>query len=274
MTTTASVTIEKDVVFGTGGGRELHCNVHRPIDPSVKQTALVFFHGGGFVGGSKDTIDARVGHFANLGYVCVAAEYRLSREARWPSQVHDAKAAIRWTHENAGSLGIDPDRVGVVGFSAGGLLALVSAGSAGRSGLEGDGGSASATSKVAACLAYYASIDLPRPRDGEHPLMPSGADEAAYENARPGTYVSSSFPPTVLFHGTADVTIPMDSSVRFFNKLLAAGVPAEFHAVEGAPHAFDRHEELGEACAHFGDLFIDRHVINPRTYPPFEPGGR
>lgn len=273
MATTTSVSIQRDVVFGSGGGRELHCNVHTPSDTTVKKTALVFFHGGGFIGGNKDGIDARVGHFANLGYVCVAAEYRLSKEARWPEQIHDAKAAIRWTHENAGSLGIERDRVGVVGFSAGGLLALVCAGSAGVVGLEGDGGNSAAESTVAACLAYYASIDLPRPADGEHALMPSGAQEGAYDVARPGTYVSGSFAPTMLFHGTADITIPMDSSVRFFNKLQDAGVPAEFHAIEGVPHAFDRHAELGEACAGFGDLFIDRHVINPRTYPPFAPGG-
>ena len=103
--------------------------------------------------------------------------------------------------------------------------------------------------------------------------MASGANESAYEVARPGTYVSPSFAPTVLFHGTADVTIPMDSSVRFFNKLQDAEVPTEFHAIEGVPHAFDRHAELGEACASFADLFIDRHVINPRTYPPFAPSG-
>ena len=274
MATTTSVNIQRDIVFGTGGGRELHCNVHTPADPAVKNTALVFFHGGGFVGGSKDSIDARVGYFANLGYVCVAAEYRLSKEARWPEQIYDAKAAVRWTHDNAGSLGVEPERVGVVGFSAGGLLALTCAGTPGRAELEGDGGSASASSAVAVCLSYYSSIDIPQPTDGEHPLMQPGADNATFDLARPTTYVSPSFAPTVLFHGTADVTIPMGSSVRFFNKLREAGVPAEFHAIEGVPHAFDRHAELGEAAANFADLFIDRHVINPRTYPPFSPGGR
>jgi acetyl esterase/lipase len=273
MATTTSVSIQRDVVFGTGGGRELRCNIHTPSETSVKQTALVFFHGGGFVGGTKDTIDARVGHFANLGYVCIAAEYRLSPEARWPEQIHDAKAALRWTHESAGSLGVKSDRVGIVGFSAGGLLALTCAGTADSAELGGTGGHASAASDVAVCLSYYSSIEIPRAADGEHPLMQPGADDAMFESARPTSYVTSSFAPTILFHGTGDVNIPLGSSLRFFNQLQDAGVPAEFHAIQGVPHAFDRHAELGEACASFADLFIDRHVINPRTYPPFKPGG-
>jgi acetyl esterase/lipase len=264
----AQVAIERDVVFGVGGERELHCNVHSPAGGGDKRTALVFFHGGGFVGGSKDSIDARVGHYAELGYVCVAAEYRLAPDAKWPSQIHDAKAAIRWTRANAESLGVDPARIGVAGFSAGGLLALVAAGTPDQPELEGDGGNASVSSAVAACLAYYPAVHMGLDSP-DHPLMPAGSGEAEWERVRPTTYVSATFRPTVLFHGTADVTIPMESSVRFFDKLREAGVPAEFHAIDGAPHAFDRHAELGEACAHFADLFIDRHVINPRVYPPF-----
>ena len=70
------------------------------------------------------------------------------------------------------------------------------------------------------------------------------------------------------------MNIPIESSVRFYNKLREAGVPTEFHAIDGLPHVFDQHAELGEAAANFADLFIDRHVINPRTYPPFTPSAR
>ena len=263
-------TIEKDVVFGRGGDRDLTCNVHIPAPGGDKRTALVFLHGGGFTAGSKDAIEARVGYYAALGYVCVAADYRLAPEATWPAQIHDSKAAIRWTRENARSLNIDPARIGVVGFSAGGLMALVSAGTPNRAELEGEDGSQAVGSEVAACLAYYPSIAVGRPSGGgDHPLMPEGSNEQAYNRARPASYVSSAFAPTVLFHGTADTTIPLESSIQLFDGLRDAGASVELHAIDGAYHAFDRHVELGEACAALADLFIDRHVINPRVYPPF-----
>ena len=264
------ITIERDVRYGTGGGRDLHCNIHRPSDQRGKGAAIVFFHGGGFVAGNKDSIDARVGVFAQLGYVCIAAEYRLAAEAQWPAQINDAKASIRWTRANAGALDIDPGRISVVGFSAGGLLSLVAAGSLDNEDLEGDGGNAGVSSKVAACLAYYPAINL----SAQHPLAPAIDYEAFRTQSNPRTHVSAAWPPTILFHGTEDITIPLESSIDFFSELRAAGVPAELHAIQGVPHAFDRHSEIGEACAILGDLFLSRHVITPRTYPPFQPGER
>ncbi len=264
------ITIERDVRFGTGAGRDLHCNIHRPADQRGKQAALIFFHGGAFIAGSKDSIDARVAAFAQHGYVCIAAEYRLATEAKWPAQINDAKACIRWTRANAGALSIDPGRIGVVGFSAGGLLSLVAAGAPDDDDLEGDGGNAGVSSKVATCLAYYPAINL----SAEHPMTPEHGADAFRTQSNPNTHVSAGWPPTMLFHGTEDVTIPLESSIAFFEKLRAAQVPAEMHAIDGVPHAFDRHPELAEACAMLGDLFLERHVINPRTYPPFQPGGR
>ena len=127
---------------------------------------------------------------------------------------------------------------------------------------------------MAACLAYYPSINVPRPASGDHPLFNDDSTDGDYESARPVTYASASAPPTVLFHGTADVTIPLESSVGYFNLLRALDVPVELHCIDGVPHAFDRHADLGTAAAVAADLFIDRHVINPRTYPPFQSGER
>src|SRR5205085_1441463 len=89
--------------------------------------------------------------------------------------------------------------------------------------------------------------------------------------AMPGTYIKS-FPPTIMFHGLADVTVPPESSQQFLQLLREAGIPAELHTFAGVPHEFDQHPEFADATADLADFFLERHVINPRTYPPFGAG--
>lgn len=262
--------MDKDIVFGSGGGRPLLCDVYTPPEHRHKHAALVFLHGGGFTGGSKDGIEERVGHYAALGYTCIASEYRLSDEARWPAQIHDAKAAVRWVRTNATLLDVDPEKVSAVGFSAGGLLALLLASSADKPGLEGEGGNASTDSSVAACVAYYPVIEIEPHADGSgHPLMPVGSREPAYKTVRPTSYLSAGCAPTAILHGTADSTVPFESSQRYFEQLRALGVSAELHALDGLHHIFDRYSELGAAAAVMGDMFLHRTVVAPREYPAF-----
>jgi dipeptidyl aminopeptidase/acylaminoacyl peptidase len=96
--------------------------------------------------------------------------------------------------------------------------------------------------------------------------MPAGSDEAAHRAASPLSYIAAGFPPTVIFHGTADTTIPLDSSERLFKQLRESRVPAEFHAIEGVPHVFDSNKEFADSAAALADFFIDRHVIRPRPW--------
>jgi acetyl esterase/lipase len=269
-----SSSIEKDVVFGKAGDMPLRLDIYRPPAGTAKGMATIHIHGGGFVNGSKDTLAARVAPFAALGYVAIPVQYRLAGAAKWPAQIHDIKAAIRWTRANAKSLGIDPEKIAVVGYSAGGHLALFAAGTANRPEFEGSNGTPGAGTQLAACCAYYAAADVRPQADGSpHVLLPAGSNEAAHRAAAPATYIAKGFPPTVLFHGTADVTVPLESSQRFFKQLLDAQVPAELHAYEGVPHAFDSNADFAKVAAEAADFFIDRKVLHPRTYPPFGGGG-
>jgi acetyl esterase/lipase len=271
------MTVEKDIIFGKGGGIDLRLDIYRPPRGAEQRMATIHLHGGGFSAGSKDTLSERIRPFAARGYVAIAAQYRLTGQAKWPALIHDVKAAIRWTRANAQSLGIDPGRIALVGYSAGGHLALFAAGTPGRAEFEGEGGNAGVGTKVAACFAYYPATEIRPGRGGAaNNLLPEGSNEAAHRAASPTTYIAAGFPPTAIFHGTEDVTIPLESSERLFAQLRGAKVPAELHVFDGVPHAFDNHPEFAEACAGLADLFLDRHVINPRTYPPFgaRGGGR
>jgi acetyl esterase/lipase len=261
------VAVEKDVVFGKGGDIDLKLDIYRPPAGVQKRMATIHFHGGGFAGGNKESLSERVRPFAALGYVAIAAQYRLSGQAGFPALVHDAKAAIRWTRANAQRLGIDPQRIAVVGYSAGGYHALFTAGTGNKPEFEGTGGNAGVSSQVAVCVAYYPATAVPAS------MLPAGADAAATRNAAATTYVATGFPPTIVFHGTKDTTIPIVNSQRLVQQLRSADIPTEFHEFEGVPHVFDSNPEFATLAAQLADFFIDRHVLNPRTYPPFGGGG-
>jgi hypothetical protein len=101
--------------------------------------------------------------------------------------------------------------------------------------------------------------------------MPEGSSEDAWRAATPGTYIKN-FPPTVLFHGLADVTVPAESSMEFLKMLRDANIPSELHTFAGVPHEFVGIPEFAESTSHLADFFLERHVINPKTYPAFGAG--
>jgi acetyl esterase/lipase len=253
---TAGVKVEKDVVVGKGGGTDLHCDIYRPPSGSEKRMALVHFHGGGFARGSKEMIAAKAGPITARGYVSIAAQYRLSGAAKWPAQIEDAKTHIRWVREHASTLGIDPKRIAIVGYSAGGHIALYTAGQP--------------DAELAAAIAFYPQTDV---KNVAQALLPPGSNDAVIADASPIAHIKTGYPPTVLFHGLSDVTIPPENSQRLLQVLRDAKVPSELHTFDGVPHEFDEHPEFTDACASLVDFFLDRHVLHPKTYPPFAPGG-
>ncbi|MBI3491047.1 MAG: alpha/beta hydrolase [Acidobacteria bacterium] len=265
------LTVEKDVVFGKGGNLDLKLDIYRQRKGKGKRMATIHFHGGAFSAGSKDMLWRTIQPYALLGYVAIAPQYRLSGQAAFPALIHDTKAAIRWVRANAKKLGIEPDRIAVVGYSAGGYHALFTAGTGDRPEWEGTGGNPGVSTKVAACLAYYPATIVSR--DMMSAVSPEDRS-AAWATA----HIAAGFPPTAIFHGFLDTTIPIDSSLRLVQQLRDqqlrdANVPVEFHGFEGVPHAFDTNMEFAVVAAQLADLFLDRHVVSPRTYPPFS-GGR
>ena len=251
----AGVKVEKDVVVGKGGDTDLHCDIYRPPAGTEKRMALVHFHGGGFARGSKETLADQVMPITVRGYVSIAAQYRLSGVAKWPSQIEDAKTHIRWVRANAGSLGIDPRRIAIVGHSAGGHIALYTAGQP--------------DAELAACVAFYPQTDV---KNVAQALMPPRSDDTAINDASPVSHIKEGYPPTVIFHGLSDVTIPPENSQHLLQVLRGAKVPSELHTFAGVPHEFDQHPEFAESCGALTDFFLEREVLHPRTYPPFAPG--
>ena len=142
--------------------------------------------------------------FARKGYVAVTISYRLAPDAKFPAQIEDCKAAVRWLRANAKKYRIDPDHIGVVGFSAGGHLCCLLGVTDKKDGLEGEGGNADQSSRVQAVVSYFGPTDLCEKtwsKDVEEkvlaPFVGASFDDkpALYKKVSPITYVPKDAPP-------------------------------------------------------------------------------
>lgn len=267
------VTIDEDVVFGRGGDRDLTCDVFTPPDApdspdagkAPNRPAILLLHGGSWRNGDKSQLKYYGIQLARFGYLCVCSEYRLSGEAVWPAQLHDAKAALRWIRGNATRLGVDADRIAVSGNSAGAHLALMLAATPDTPGLEGDGGNEDAQSHCAAAIAIYPPTLLRTTEpDDDSPvaaLFGGRVDEETADTASPLTYAHRGFPPTMLVHGTADQVVPVAASLQMYEALSEAGAAVEMHIFHGQEHAFDTNVDFARQIVDLTALFFERTLL-------------
>ncbi len=247
-----NVQLEHDVQFGQVGEAPLLLDVLRPKAESAKpRPAILYIHGGGWNAGDKETSLRWLLPYVESGeYVCASANYRLASQSPWPAQIHDCKAAVRWLKANAGILGIDPNRIGVVGESAGGHLVSMLGLTGDNAQLEGNSGSPGRSSRVACVVDICGPADFvtfnswKRPK-GE-PISslltrllggPVNEHPEVARQASPINYVSSTAPPMLILHGTADPTVPLTQAEDFYAALQKAGAKATFVKVVGAGHS-------------------------------------
>ena len=206
--------------------------------------AILIIHGGGFNDGDKARA-REINLATNLvsqGYVCMSINYRLRRKAgdvSWPQAVYDAKAAVRWLRKNADRLQVDPDRIGVIGGSAGGNLAAMLALTRPQDGFdlpEPNGGFSSAVN----CAAdFYGAVKLMDYHDMKMFNRTRAEAPELYVKASPVTYAHKDAAPLLIVHGTADTTVPVAQSRALDAALTQAGAEHRLVIVPGAPHSFD-----------------------------------
>jgi acetyl esterase/lipase len=198
--------------------------------------------------------------FAAKGFLAISVEYRLAREASWPSQLDDVIAAVRWTADNAERLGIDRGRIVVAGSSAGGQLAMLAAAALRKE------------PRIAAVISLFTASELtvdPKPAKGQldaSALLGAGASAETVRAASPLYRITADFPPVFLLHGGADWLIDPVASVRVYNKLVDVGVPAELHIVAGALHEFIGEPGMTAPMVSEIASFLDRVLIDPERW--------
>jgi acetyl esterase/lipase len=275
-----SVTVRKDVEYGNAGDRPLLLDLYSPKDLKEPVPGLIFIHGGGWKHGKKEDYRIYGLRFAQQGYVVASVQYRLSGEAGYPAAIHDVKAAVRWMRSQADSIGVDPDRIGVAGGSAGGHLAMILGYTADVSSFDGDSGHPDVSSRVQAVVNIYGPTDLTTAfaRQQSTGSLLSGFfggtyDErtSLYEEASPIRYVTPDDPPTLILHGTIDDVVPIDQADLLAAKLKSTGIPYIYDRLPGWPHAMDVAYPVNERCAWFMERFFDRYLRQMDATKP-EPG--
>lgn len=210
-------------VYAEHEGKNLMADVFLPQSPGP-HPAILLLHSGSWRHGSKSRM-ADVGRaFAREGFVAVAANYRLTNEARFPAQIHDTRDALRWMKENHERLEIQPNAVGILGYSSGGHLALL----AGLTGNEHR--SILADVQAIAVAGAPSNLETLVSNPAVYALLGGWKSDKprAYSFASPVQYATPDDPPVLLMHGKYDMIVPESQSKAMAEKLASAGVQVEF----------------------------------------------
>jgi triacylglycerol lipase len=239
---------KRGIVFANPDGKSLRADLYVPNGQEKQESGtgrlpgIVMIHGGGWRTGNRFQMSGHANFVANRGYVVMSIDYRLAPDHKWPAQIHDCKAAVRWLRIHADEYSVDPDRIGTYGYSAGGHLASLLGTTTPADGLEGEelgGGDVSST--VSAVVAGGAPCDIRiMPPDAKFLYYWLGSTRrqspATYEAASPAAYVSSQNAPSFFYHGANDWIVPVYSSIRMSRSLAEAGVTTRHFEIKGRGH--------------------------------------
>ena len=244
------IAAKRDVTYVSGGTERQRLDVFYPTRAEKPVPLVVWIHGGAWLGGSKEGGPAM--RLLDDGFAVASVTYRFSQHAKFPAQIEDCKAAIRWLRAHSKELNIDPERIGAWGSSAGGhLVAML--------GVAGDkkewerGDNLDQSSAVQAVVDWFgptnlssmgaqslpnSRIDHDAPNSPESKLIggPVQDNKDAALAASPVTYVSAKDAPTLLVHGDRDNVVPPKQSEELHTALMKAGIETQLTIIPGAGH--------------------------------------
>ncbi len=241
------VQVERGLVYGKGGAAELQLDLAMPRGGPGPFPAIICIHGGGWVHGKRQDLSSTIEVLAGRRYVASTISYRLAPAARFPAQIEDCKAAVRWLRANAARYRVNPDRIGVVGFSAGAHLACLLGTTRKSDGLEGSGGNPEQSSRVQAVVSFFGPADLQTRTWSQMveksfmiPFLGTTLEQnpGIYRRASPIVYVTKEAPPFLFFHGTEDPLVSIRQSQMLARKLREAGVSARVVEMQGEGHGW------------------------------------
>lgn len=246
----SKVAIINDVIYGKGADEELKIDLALPAKKDKAAPCIVVIHGGAWAHGSKSQHAPQIKRFAELGYVSASVQYRFCPKHIFPAQVEDVKCAVRFLRANADQLGLDPNRIGAMGVSAGAHLAMMLDTVDEESDLEGAGGNEKQPSKVQCAVSIVGPTelwadDIPLV---SKPLLQSFLGGTPQEKpeltkkASPIAHLSKDDGPILMIHGTKDELVPQTQVYKMIDAMGAIGVKGRAEVLPGLGHGLNAQE--------------------------------
>lgn len=272
------ITCDTVVVYKTIDDVDLKLWIFHPADHSINSPApaIVFYFGGGWNGGSPQQFVKQCEYLSARGMVAMVADYRVKSRhgVKAKSCVSDAKSAIRWIREHAGEFGVNPDLIAAGGGSAGGHLA---AATATLPKFDTPGEDLSISSKPNALVLFNPALVLapigdvtPEQKEKiENLVNRLGADP---EEMSPYHHITPGIAPTIIFHGTADKTVPFSTAEAFASKMKKSGNRCQLEAYEGEGHGFFNYGRKDNGTfvstvAHMDEFLVELGWLDPLPEP-------
>jgi acetyl esterase/lipase len=266
-----SYSILPDEVFGHKAGMALTCDVIRPTKPNG--AAVLFMMSGGWFSGwlppegfMSPSVPEGFKHFRELvdkGYTLVIVRHGSAPQFKVPEAVADVRRAVRFVRHNAEKYGIDPDRIGVCGGSAGGHLSLMLGTASDEGRKDGADDIDRISNRVAAVVAYFPPVDL-REWVGPNKQFPAlEFDPKLADSVSPVLHVTPDDAPTLLIHGDKDTLVKLDNSERIMKEFDEKKVPADLIVIEGAGHGFpgEQGERASKALIEWFDKHLEKETV-------------
>lgn len=249
----------RNIEFGSTPHGPLYLDIYRRAElPSEPLPVVLFVFGGGWVMGDRNQLQhLDLLRLVERGYALVTSDYRYSTDAIFPALIHDVKAAIRWIRANASNQGLDPDRIAILGPSAGGHLAALAGTSGDVHSLEGDlrdwtPGERMLSTRVQATVDFFGPTDF-TVYEAQHRANGLGDSDRPWfidllvggpvsehvdlvQMLNPIRYVDPGDPPFLIIHGDRDDVVPLQQSEMLATALQHAGVDVTFLTIEGGDH--------------------------------------
>lgn len=267
-----------NVTYMTATGYDSKLDVYKRRDATTPQPTLVFYHGGGWVAGTKEASLMSIVPWLEMGWNVVNVEYRMARVALAPAALEDSTCALRFVVQKAKDYLIDTNRIVVSGESAGGHLALAvgmipeSAGFTRACAGGGFGGLEIGVPKVAAIINWYGITDVTEMLAGANARSyaaqwlgaAANRDEVA-RSVSPLTYVRAGLPPILSIQGDADPIVPYSQNVRLRDALTKAGATNELFTVPGAGHGNFKPDERTKIYVKIREFLAKNGLTTPAT---------
>jgi len=266
-----SYRVMPNITYLTANNWEAKLDVYQARDAATPNPTLVYFHGGGWVQGSKEASSLTFLPFLNMGWNVVNVEYRLAKVSLAPAAVQDALCALRWVYRNGKEYNMDASRLVVMGNSAGGHLALTTGMTPASEGLDSLCPGTEEL-KVAAIINWYGITDVNELLAGANVRnfavawlggMPNREEIA--KRVSPLTYVRAGLPPIISIQGDADPIVPYSQNVRLHQALDKAGIRNELVTIPGGKHGGFSDTEMAKAYTAIRGFLDKQNIVRLTT---------